>query len=606
VKNDEILSQLFGAELGDSMLLQVAKLTEAGLSVAAVVHEMRQPLSALKIALQLLREKLPPEGERRGYLVDALQQTARLEELVDRTREFMRPSEGKTEVRLEQVVDSAVTLVRWQLERHRINLELHIDGDLPPVVGDSNHLEQMVVNLLSNARDAVLAAGGNGRVVVALDSGFGRGIRLVIADSGSGIEPDVADRIFQPFFTTKGVGTGTGLGLYIVQHVAAQHGAKVELMSVADVVDLELGSDLRTGFCVSFPGPERETTKPVPSLRPKAGTTKRALVVDDEEVILRLMSKLLEGEGFECTTVKSGESALDALEVKRFDLLVTDKNLPGISGIEVARFARNAVPWMPILIVTGYASEESAREAAALGVADYVLKPIDVTDFRLRVLKVTKAGRGVGDGEDVEPIRDSQLVTLPPPDPNRETVPPDQRRASKPPGARDSARLSSPAPEFASATDSGVTRGGAAASEPPAPRPVASRLRPEEIDIRVAVLLVEPNSDVRQQVGEAIRSLGCEVASYGSADEARIFATSEGFEVLVASREILAEERAWFMEVGGKRALGAIAIMDRAGVDKAIEAIHLGARGVLSPPFEEARVKFEFHRSVGRLVAESK
>lgn len=614
MKNDEILNQLFNAELGDAKLLQIAKLTEAGLSVAAVVHEMRQPISALKIALQLLREKLPPEDEPRGYLGDALAQTARLEELVDRTREFMRTSEGRAKLPLEEVVDSAVSLIRWQLERHRIGIEVDVEESLPKILGDRNHLEQMLVNLLSNAKDAVMAGGGQGRVTVSLRRAADKGIALVVADSGAGIEPDVAEQIFQPFFTTKPAEQGTGLGLFIVKRVAAEHGAEVELLPKAKLA--ELGKGLRTGFRVLFQDrSRRETTRPTaPTELPKREGSRRALVVDDEEVILRLMSKLLDGEGFECTAVKSGESALDALERGWFDLLVTDKNLPGISGIEVARFARNAMPWMPILIVTGYASEESAREAAALGVADYVLKPIDVEDFRVRVDKVCRIGRGLGDARPSEPPPGSELTTVPPPDPDRTTQPPARRqsspptntRTSAPPAARESGRLSAP-PPLKDARSSGVTRGGAAAESDEESRDShrpPPRIRPEEIDIRVAVLLVEPDEDVRGTVGGALSSLGCEVASFSNVDEARIHATKSGFEVLVANREILAEEREWFMEVGGKRTLGAIAIMDRAGVDKAIEAIHLGARGVLSPPFEAARVVFEFKRSVARLIAE--
>jgi DNA-binding response OmpR family regulator len=631
VKNDEILNQLFGADLGDAKLLQIAKLTEAGLSVAAVMHEMRQPISALKIALQLLREKLPPDDEPRGYLKDALQQTARLEELVDRTREFMRTSEGTTSVALTEVVDSAVTLVRWQLERHRIGLELDVEDGLSPIMGDRNHLEQMLINLLSNARDAVMAAGGQGRVLVSLRRAGEEGIAIVVADSGSGIEPDVAERIFQPFFTTKPAEKGTGLGLFIVQRVAAAHGADVDLLSRTELKELGKGSAFKTGFRVQFPDRfSRETKRPTaPTEAPRREGARRALVVDDEEVILRLMGKLLEGEGFDCTSVKSGESALDALERGWFDLLVTDKNLPGISGIEVARFARNSMPWMPILIVTGFASEESAREAAALGVADYVLKPIDVEDFRARVDKVCRIGRGLGEGRPSEPPAGSELATVPPPDPERATTPPGaresqrrvsaaparrssappaNRRTSAPPSASRSGKLSSP-PQLGEAGKSGVTRGGAASSsgrDSSAPSKPAPRLRPEEIDIRVAVLLVEPDEEVRGEVGGAIGALGCEVASFGSVEEARIHATKAGFEVLVANRDILAEERAWFMEVGGKRVLGAIAIMDRPGVDKAIEAIHLGARGVLSPPFEASRVVFEFKRSVGRLIAEKR
>jgi DNA-binding response OmpR family regulator len=539
VNTEDLAGQLGSGRIDDEDLAHLAKLAEMGLSVAAVVHEARQPLSAIRIALQLAREKTAEGQPVDEFLEDALAQSRRLEDFLERIRDHLQPGEGPSEVRVEHVVRTVVRLLDWQFQRAKVAVEVRIEEGLPPLRADRSQLEQVLQNLLQNARDALVESRGGGKVVLEARRGAVGGIELLVGNQGPGIPRHLADRIFEPFFTTKPRDRGTGLGLFIARRMARRAGGELELVP-ADELHGVLGGDFATVFRLRLP---------VEARGPGGG---RALVVEDEEAIRRLVSRILEGEGFVCQTAADGEQAIDLLESAPFDLVVTDKNLPGVSGLEVARLARALRPELPVLLITGYASEESAAEAVRLGISDYVLKPIDLDDFRARVR------RALG------------LPSVPPP------AAPRVRLTSRPPAS------AAPREERA------ALRGGGSGEAGPV----------------VDVLLVEPADEVRKAIGAALAALGCTVAAFAAAAEAEAHARAAGFEVLVAGPALLAGSGSRLMGLAGERALGAIAVMDRAGVDRSIEAIHLGARGMLSPPFESARIALEFRRAVGRLLEE--
>jgi len=528
----ELLPDLSDVEIDEGKLMQVAKLAEVGMSVAAVTHELRQPLAALKIALQLAGEKAGSDDEMTKDLADALEQAIRMEMLLERTRSFLSPPCGKEPTDLSAVMANAAGLLRWQLERRRrVELQIEIDEAVPAISADASMLEQMIANLLFNARDAVSQQGG-GRIV-ALVRRSGKVIEIVVADNGPGVDPRLADKIFTPFFTTKAADSGTGLGLYIARCVAADHGAELRLMTQAELSALGKGR-LTTGFCACFPLAVDTATAPPPRPQARSAEAKarRVLLVDDEPAIVKLLGKLLATDGFEVVTAASGEEALERLEGEEFSLLVTDKNLPGLSGIEVARFARNIRPFMPVLLITGYASEDSALEALSLGVSDYVVKPLDVDDFRGRLAKVM----------------------------GREN-------------ARDKVRAAA----------------GSGTGKPPV------RGKP---DPAVPVLVFEAEEPLRRLIADTLTGLGCRVRAFPS--DAGI-TEPPPFQSRIARPDLLRRRKDWFVDTRDG-VLGAIAIMDRSGVDKTIEAIHLGARGVMAPPFDEGSVAFDFRRAVARLL----
>jgi CheY-like chemotaxis protein len=279
----------------------------------------------------------------------------------------------------------------------------------------------------------------------------------------------------------------------------------------------------------------------------------RILLVDDDAVVRRLMTKVIEGKGMCCVAAESAETAIPIMEKQLFNALVLDKNLPGMDGVELAGLARRIQPGVPVLMITGYASEESASQAAAFGVADYIRKPIDLQDFRKRLNTVLDADAGPG----------SPFWEQPEADVATEAV---QEQADEEPAA---------------AADPG---------EPP-------------VGQEVSLLLVEPTDSTREQLEEALRPLGCVIKTFSEPFEALLRLGHHPFELLVAPPEVLSASRTW-QPGGGWRLLGSIAIMDRGGVDKIIEAIQLGARGVVHPPFEADKTSAEIQRVVGALLEE--
>jgi len=539
----DLIPDLASVEIDEDKLTQVAKLAELGMSVAAVTHEIRQPLSALKIALQMAREKTGTDKELLKDLGDALDQAIRVEGLVDRTRTFLSPPRGKKPLNLSSVVAGAISMVRWQIEgRRRVEIEPVLEPEVQVVPIDKSLVEQLVSNLLVNARDALLQQGG-GRIVVRVGEGP-EGVDLVVADNGPGLDPRIADKVFAPFFTTKAAGSGTGLGLYIVKKVAAEHEASVSLMAKEELDDLGMGR-LSTGFRVTFPAEPRSAAITSPPPRKRSAETskplaRRALLVDDEKPILGLLSKLMGQEGYQVVAVSTGEEALNRLEAEEFSVLVTDKNLPGVSGVEVARFSRIARPFMPVLLITGYASEDSALEALAIGVSDYIVKPLDLEDFRSRLRKITGGDRS---SRDTRPLKTIE---------------------KEGPDTRDG---------FSDDAGDGIS-----------------------------VVLIEGDPQVRGLISDALGGIGCKVKSY--ADRSELSYTPE-FNILIASPAELAEINDWFSP-GADGVMGAIALMERGGVDKTIEAIHIGARGIIAPPFDESSVTFDFKRVISRLEREGR
>jgi DNA-binding response OmpR family regulator len=288
---------------------------------------------------------------------------------------------------------------------------------------------------------------------------------------------------------------------------------------------------------------------------------RRALVVDDDEDLLRLLCVLLEDIGISCERATDGENALALLKSLVFDLLVVDKNLPVMDGIEVARHARRLQPDVVTLVITGYASEESAHRAATAGVNDYLTKPIDVSRFRDRVRELLdEQPASVGYTPYEEPRR-SRVSTIPP-GPLERLTPPGQWTA--------------------------WTLGRS----------------DEDGKGAVSVLLVEPDVDVRDSLTNILTDIYCEVLAFSTPEQADPCAESGKFDVLVARPEILTSRRCWLSRREPRAPLGSLAILDRRGIDRVIEAIQLGARGALTPPFERSTVASEFTEAVKQLIEE--
>ncbi|MFP2932422.1 hybrid histidine protein kinase/response regulator SinK [Pyxidicoccus sp. 3LG] len=319
---------------------------------AEVLHELRQPLLGVKAYAQLLAEDGGPSGPLRLLLA----QVERMEQIVsDYIRLASERPAPQQRLSLAAPIWAAAKLFSINPDSARISLEVEAPEDIT-IQGNARLIEQLTLNLLNNARDAMA---GRGRVKVVLTR-EGTSPVLYVADWGPGIPEELRERIFEPYVTANK--RGTGLGLAVCRRIAQEHHAQVGLAAPGVIRDVPPPA---TVFRVLFPASD------APPMR-----RQRLLVVDDETII-RMVFRDLMGKECEVIEAASGEEALDLLRQEPVDLIVTDKNLPGLSGLELAQQARRLYSNSRVILMTGYPSLVTTQQALELGVVDYLLKPFD-------------------------------------------------------------------------------------------------------------------------------------------------------------------------------------------------------------------------------------
>jgi CheY-like chemotaxis protein len=335
---------------------------------AEVLHELRQPLLGVKAYAQLLAEDGGPSGPLRLLL----SQVERMEQIVsDYIRLASERPAPQQVLSLAAPIWAAAKLFSVNPDSSRISLEVEAPEDLR-IQGNARLIEQLTLNLLNNARDAM---SGRGRVKVVLTR-EGASPVLYVADWGPGIPDELRERIFEPYVTANK--RGTGLGLAVCRRIAQEHQAQIGLVPPGVIQDVPPPA---TVFRVLFP-----PTDAPPARR------QRLLVVDDE-IIIRMLFRDLMGKECEVIEAASGEEALDLLRQAPVDLIVTDKNLPGLSGLELAQQARRLHAHSRVILMTGYPSLVTTQQALELGVVEYLLKPFDDIREVRNLLRSTLAAR---------------------------------------------------------------------------------------------------------------------------------------------------------------------------------------------------------------------
>lgn len=322
---------------------------------AEVLHELRQPLLGVKAYAQLLAEESGPDGPLKLLLA----QVERMEQIIS---DFVRLSSDKAapqqRLSLASAVWAAAKLFTLNPDSARISLEVDAPETIT-VEGNARLLEQLTLNLLNNARDAM---GGRGRIKVQLLL-EGSAPVMYVADWGPGIPRDMREKIFEPYVSSSK--RGTGLGLAVCRRIAQEHRAQISLAPSDALPEQPPPS---TVFRIAFPA--------AASAEESSTARKRVLIVDDESIIRMVFRDLL---GKECEVLEAGaaEEALELLRTQRIDLIVTDKNLPGMGGLALAQQVRMMNSQARIVLMTGYPSLGTTQEALELGLLDYLLKPFD-------------------------------------------------------------------------------------------------------------------------------------------------------------------------------------------------------------------------------------
>lgn len=234
------------------MLLQAGKLSELGRQMAGLVHEMNQPLLGIKAFAQMLKSDLEGDERARRKAAFIEEQAVVLERLVERVRRFSRRSEIDPEAAtdLQEVVGTAASILGHRLRKAGVVPELDIPEDLAAVRIGEVHAQQLLVNLLANAADAV--EGRPERRVRVRAEAAGEALRLVVADSGVGVPVEARDQLFEPFYTTKPGDRGTGLGLPICLEIVTAYGGRIAL-KCDEEAEAAGGNGMRTAFEITLP-----------------------------------------------------------------------------------------------------------------------------------------------------------------------------------------------------------------------------------------------------------------------------------------------------------------------------------------------------------------
>lgn len=409
----------------EGQLRESHKMQAVGTMAGGIAHDFNNILHAILGNVELAKADCPPGSPVHESLLEIDKAGRRARDLVRQILAFSRNEAPlRTAVSLAEVVHDTERLLRVTLPPG-IALSVHLPPDLPPVLANATQVEQALLNLCTNAMHAIGSQRGQVRVDArqvqpgqhlreSLGLSAGDYVALRVSDNGPGMDAATQSRIFEPFFTTKPVGQGTGLGLAVVHGVMRTHGGGVD-------VDSTPGHGSQ--FTLYFPATTRDAAAPAapkpapraaheappapdtapdtaPAQLPAAPATpansrqRHVMYVDDDQALVFLVQRLLRRRGYEVSGFTDPHEATSALRADpgRYDLLVTDYNMPGYSGLELVRDALAIRPDLPVALASGYITTEIEQAALAEGARALIHKPDDVEKLCATVDRLAHEG----------------------------------------------------------------------------------------------------------------------------------------------------------------------------------------------------------------------
>jgi signal transduction histidine kinase/CheY-like chemotaxis protein len=368
-------------------LVQTEKLSTVGQFVAGVAHELNNPLAVVIGFSELLLGK-KPEEKFRSQLEIIGKSAQRCHRIVANLLSFSRVHRPERKaIRLNGTVDEVVELMAYNLRTSNIEVIKDLQPVLPPIVADQHQLQQVFVNIMGNARQAVEGFRPDGRIIVRTRASSGV-VRVEIEDNGPGISPENKRRIFEPFFTTKPVGKGTGLGLSLVCDIIREHSGTISLASelghgATFIIELPICAD-------EVPASPAAVRAQFRRIRPAGSSGKAILVIDDEEWMRTLAREVLGDIGHAVDLAADGESALAAIERRNYDVIVCDWKMPKMSGVQLFERLQETRPQLleRVLFMSGEFIEPSFQEFLVRHERTCLPKPFPIEEFRDAVEKI--------------------------------------------------------------------------------------------------------------------------------------------------------------------------------------------------------------------------
>lgn len=376
----------------ESRLLQSQKMEAVGVLAGGIAHDFNNILTAIIGYVELAKIKLARDNPAYNHLEQVLKAGMRASDLVKQILTFSRQSiQDLSPVQVQPIIKEAVKLLRASIPTS-IEIKQNI-ADCGSVLANPTQIHQILMNLCTNAYHAMRTSGGvlgvslepleitGDDVNKLLDLSPGRYVRLTVSDTGHGMDKAVLKRIFEPYFTTKLPGEGTGMGLSVVHGIVKSYQGHISVYS-----EPEIG----TIFNVYLPMLDSAPVNGTPVHKALERGSERLLIVDDEEPIVTMEKEMFTQLGYSVTACLTPEQALETFrnDPEAFDLVITDMTMPKMTGDKLALELLRLKPGLPIILCTGFSERINEEAAKAIGIREYVMKPIVLTEFSGTIRKV--------------------------------------------------------------------------------------------------------------------------------------------------------------------------------------------------------------------------
>ncbi|MBI9082341.1 MAG: response regulator [Desulfobacterales bacterium] len=370
------------------------KMEAIGTLAGGVAHDFNNILYPIIGFTEMALDDLPDESSSRESMQEVLIAAHRAQDLIRQILTFSRlDAPDRIPLEMQPLITEALNLLRAALPAN-VEIQKQIDSRCGPVLANPSQIQQIIINLCTNAFHAMTPQGGVMTVTLEtvriasednprdLDLDSATYAKLTVHDTGSGMADEIRERIFEPYFTTKTTGDGTGMGLAVIHGIVKAYDGDIQVRSTPG-----LGSV----FEIYLPCTTREVpeTAPVDALAPPSGSEK-ILLVEDEVQTVKMLEKMLTGLGYRPRAFTDAQAALAEFEKdpSAFDLVITDLTMPKVTGDVLARRMLQARPDLPIIMCTGFSPLMDEDQARALGIRKLIYKPMDRTELAMAVRQV--------------------------------------------------------------------------------------------------------------------------------------------------------------------------------------------------------------------------
>ena len=378
----------------ERQLQQVLKIQAIGTLAGGIAHDFNNILFPIVGYTELTMDEVTEDSVAHSNLEEILKAANRAKELVKQILTFSRQSgQERKPVEVHHVVNEALKLLRASIPAS-IEIVHDIDENCAPVMGDATQIHQVIMNLCTNAYQAMQDKGG--KLEISLKEMYvgyeqtvqkigmqpGKHVQLLVKDEGCGMDASVLDRIFEPYYTTKEQGKGTGLGLSVIHGIVKNHRGDITASSTPGKGAV---------FTVLLPVIEDEDVQT--EYEPVNGVekgTERILLVDDEEQIVSMQRQMLENMGYKVTTRTSSVEALKEFKKQPqiYDLVITDMTMPHMTGDELAQKLLDVKPGIPVILCTGFNEDITEEKALEMGIQKFIMKPVIKNDLATTIRSV--------------------------------------------------------------------------------------------------------------------------------------------------------------------------------------------------------------------------